>query len=178
MAYEYLIPISTTAQSATFTGATSAITCTLNLSADTQLGPVPLSGTVLLTPMSLAFTAGKSSTTPTLTATSTGISLTIPSNRGNTVVYGYIASSYLTPTSGLSATVKFNDPNFATTSLVVSGNSSNAIILSGAGFSVIDNPMIVLQSGAYNLVFNGLSSSNVYFRTVGRQVRLRQGYEA
>ncbi len=175
MAYEYLLPISTTVQSATFTGATSAITCSLNLSADTQLGPTPLSGTALLTPMTLAFAAGKASTTPTLTATSTGISLTIPSNRGNTVVYGYIASSYLTPTSGLSATVKFNDPNFATTSLVVSANSLSA---TADSTSVIDNPMIVLQSDPYSLVFNGLSSSNVYFRTVGRQVRLRQGYEA
>lgn len=177
MAYEYLLPISTTVQSATFNGATSAITCTLNLSADTQLGPVPLSGTALLTPMTLAFAAARSDSTQTLSATTTGISLTIPSNRGNTVVYGYIASSFLTPTSGLSATVKFNDPNFVTTTLVVSANSLSAVVL-GNGFSVIDNPMITLASGAYNLVFSGLSSTNVYFRTVGRQVRLRQGYEA
>jgi hypothetical protein len=177
MAYEYLLPISTTVQSATFNGATSAITCTLNLSADTQLGAVPLSGSASLNPMSLAFAAGRSGLTNTLSATSTGISLTIPSNRGSTVVYGYIASSYLTSTSGLSATVKFNDPNFVTTTLVVSANSLSAVVL-GDGYSVVDNPMITLQSGAYNLVFSGLSSTNVYFRTVGRQVRLRQGYEA
>lgn len=179
MPNEYLLPITTTAQTATVNGATSAYSCTINLSADTQLANPPLSGTATATPMTLTF--GASYATGSFVASNPfAIKLTLPSNRGDTVVFGKIDSSLVTVTSATSAynaTIKFNDPNFATTTLVISGFKTGVTL--NTTTSQMDNPFVVLKTdGVYTSVFNGLTSSNVYFRTIGRQVRLRQGYEA
>jgi hypothetical protein len=174
MAYEYLLPITTTAQTATVNGATSAYSCTLNLSADTQLASPPLSGTATATPMTLTFAASYA-TGSFVVANPFAIKLTIPSNNGDTVIFGKIHSSLVTvtpTTTAFNATVRFNDPNFATTSIVLSGFNTNVRI--NTTTSQIDNPFIVLNpNGRYTSVFNGLTSSNVFYRTVGRQVRSR-----
>ena len=80
-------------------------------------------------------------------------------------------------TSAYNATIKFNDPNYITTVLVLSGFKTSVLL--NTATSQIDNPLITLNTdGRYTTVFNGLTSSNMFFRTVGRQVRMRQGYEA
>jgi len=175
MPNEYLLPITTTAQTATVNGATSAYSCTINLSADTQLANPPLSGTATATPMTLTF--GASYATGSFVANNPfAIKLTMQSNLGSTVIFGKIDSSLVTVTSSYNATIKFNDPNFVTTTLVISGFRTGVTL--NTTTSQIDNPLITLNTdGRYTTVFNGLTSSNVFFRTVGRQVRLRQGYE-
>ena len=178
MPNEYLLPIITTAQTATVNGATSAYSCTINLSADLQLASPPLSGTATVTPMTLTF--GASYATGSFVANNPfAIKLTIPSNLGNTIIFGKIDSSLVTVTSATSAynaTIKFNDPNFVTTTLVISGFRTGVTL--NTTTSQIDNPFITLNTdGRYTTVFNGLTSSNVFFRTIGRQVRMRQGYE-
>ena len=178
MAYDYLLPITTTVQTATVNGATSAYSATINLSADTELATPPLSGTATKTPMTLTF--GASYSTGSFVANNPfAIKLTIPSNSGDTIIFGKIGSSLVTITSAGSAynaTVQFNDPNFATTALVLSGFRTSVNLNTT---SQIDNPFLVLAAdGDYTTIFNGLTSSNVFYRTVGRQVRLRQGYEA
>lgn len=178
MAYQYLLPITTTAQTATINGATSAYSCLINLSADAQLSSPPLSGTSTLNPFMLNF--GASYATGSLVANSlSSIYLTIPTNNGNTVIFGKIISSSVTQNSvsAFNATVKFHDPNFATTYLVLSGFGTGVTLDTTA--SQLDNPAFALApDGVYSTTFRGLSSTNVFFRTVGRQVRLIQGYEA
>ena len=179
MANEYLLSLSNrTVQTITRTPATSAISGTLSLSAATNLVSPPLSGTTTVSNLSVAFVL-----TPTLasgvSATSTGISLTQGSSAGNVIVYGKVTTSTFVPsTSTVTATIAFNDPNYVTTNIDISARGTSAVALSTSN---LDNPFYWLTAdGRYPTysVFGGLTSVNVPYRTVGRQVRLRQGYEA
>jgi len=178
MPYEYLLPLSNrTVQTVTRTGATSAINGTLSLSAATTLVAPPLSGNTTVSNLSVTFTLTPNSSLNGVSATATGIRLTQGSNLGNVVVYGKVHSSTFTAsTSTITATIKFNDPNYVTTNIDISARGTSALALSTSN---LDNPLVILASdGDYTSTFGGLTSSNVVYRTVGRQVRLRQGYEA
>lgn len=182
MATDYLLPVlNPTIQAVTYTAASSStatsITGTLALTAAGNIVTPTLSGTASVNNLSLAFTLAPNSAGTGVSATATGISLTQGSRYGNVVVYGRVATSTLNgTTSTVTATINFNDPNYVTTNLYLStiGNSGRLLTT-----SVIDNPFIAIDTT--NLVtttFSGLTSRNVFYRTVGRQVRLRQGYEA
>jgi hypothetical protein len=178
MPYEYLLPLTNrTAQNITRTGATSAISGTLSLSAATTLVVPSLSGTTTVSNLSVAFTLTPNSTLNGVSATSTGISLTQGTRLGNVIVYGKVdTSTFVASTSTITATIKFNDPNYVTTNIDISARGTSAIALST---SVLDNPLVILATdGDYTATFSGLTSTNMVYRTVGRQVRLRQGYEA
>lgn len=176
MAYAYLLPVTTTVQTATNNGATSAYSVTINLSANMDLASPPLSGSAGVDMLNLAF--GASYTTGSFVASNPfAVKLTLLNNTGNTVIFGRIDSStYNGATSAYSATVKFSDPNFATSVLNISGFRTSVTL--NTTTSQLDNPFLSLNTdGGYTTTFGGVSSSNVFFRTVGRQVRLRQGYE-
>lgn len=178
MPYDYLLPLSNrTVQTVTRTPATSAISGTLSLSAATTLVSPTLSGNTTVSNLSVTFALTPNSSLNGVSATATGISLTQGSRLGNVVVYGRIDSSTFTQsTSTITATIEFNDPNYVTTNIDISARGTSAIALST---SRLDNPLIILASdGDYTSTFGGLTSTNVVYRTVGRQVRLRQGYEA
>lgn len=177
MPYEYLLPLTNRiAQTITRTPATSAISGTLSLSAATTLVVPSLSGNTTVSNLSVTFAL-----TPTalnsVSATPIGISLTQGTRLGNVIVYGRVdTSTFVASTSTITATIKFNDPNYVTTNIDISARGTSAIVLST---SVIDNPLVILQpDGDYTATFSGLTSTNMVYRTVGRQVRLRQGYEA
>jgi hypothetical protein len=178
MATDYLLPVlNPTIQTVTYTGATSSVTGTLALTAAGNLVAPPLSGTTTTNKLSVTFTLAPNSTRTGVSATSTGIALTQGSIYGNIVVYGKVATSTLNgSTSTITATINFNDPNYVTTNLYLSTIGNTGRLLST---SVIDNPLIILPAdGDYTSTFGGLTSTNIVYRTVGRQVRLRQGYEA
>ena len=178
MPYDYLLPLSNrTVQTVTRTGATSAIGGTLSLSAATTLVVPSLSGNTTVSNLSVAFALTPTSTLNGVSATPTGISLTQGTRLGNVVVYGRVdTSTFVASTSTITATIKFNDPNYVTTNIDISARGTSAVALST---SRIDNPLVILASdGDYTSTFGGLTSTNIVYRTVGRQVRLRQGYEA
>ena len=178
MPYNYLLPLSNrTVQTVTRTGATSAIGGTLSLSAATTLVSPPLSGNTAVSNLSVTFTLTPNATLNGVSATPTGISLTQSSNLGNIIVYGRVdTSTFVASTSTITATIKFNDPNYVTTNIDISAVGTSAVALST---SRLDNPLVILASdGDYTSTFGGLTSINIAYRTVGRQVRLRQGYEA
>jgi len=177
MATDYLLPVlNPTIQTVTYAGATSSVTGTLALTAAGNLVAPPLSGSTTTNKLSVTFTLAPNSTRTGVSATSTGIFLTQGSIYGNIVVYGKVATSTLTgPTSTITATINFNDPNYMTTNLYLSSIGNSGRLLST---SVIDNPLIILPAdGDYTATFSGLTSTNVVYRTVGRQIRIRQGYE-
>lgn len=181
MATDYLLPVlNPTIQAVTYTAASSStatsITGTIALTAAGNLVAPPLSGTASVNHLSLAFTLAPNSAGTGVSATATGISLTQGSIYGNVVVYGKVSTSTLNgTTSTVTATINFNDPNYATTNLYLSTIANSGRLLTT---SVIDNPYIVLNSdGRYTTTFDGLTSKNVVYRTVGRQIRLVNGYE-
>lgn len=183
MAFEYNLPLSgVTVQTVTYvhaTSTTSTVTGTLNLSAVTTLTDTLSVGAGKGTKFILDVALAAASTGGSLTAANDGILLTIPSSRGSITTYGYVDSSTFTwANSAYTASIKFRDPNFIATTLNLSGVAANATF---ATTSRIDNPLVVLQgnpfpSNTFNttVVYQGLSSSNVYFRTVSRQARLVQ----
>ena len=178
MPYEYLLPLTNRiAQTITRTPATSAISGTLSLSAATTLVVPSLSGNTTVSNLSVTFALTPNSTLNGVSATPTGINLTQGTRLGNVIVYGRVdTSTFVASTSTITATIKFNDPNYVTTNIDISARGTSAIVLST---SVIDNPLVILQpDGDYTATFSGLTSTNMVYRTVGRQVRLRQGYEA
>jgi len=178
MATDYLLPVlNPTIQTVTYTGATSSVSGTLALTAAGNLVAPPLSGTTTTNKLSVTFTLAPNSTRTGVSATPTGIFLTQGSIYGNTVVYGKVAASTINgATSAITATINFNDPNYVTTNLYLSCIGTTGRLLST---SVIDNPLVILAAdGDYTATFSGLTSTNIVYRTVGRQVRLRQGYEA
>ena len=178
MPYEYLLPLSNrTIQTVTRTPATSAISGTLSLSAATTLVVPSLSGNTTVSNLSVTFALTPKSTLNGVSATPTGISLTQGTRLGDVIVYGKVdTSTFVQSTSTITANIKFNDPNYVTTSINISAIGTSAGTLST---SVIDNPLIILATdGDYTATFSGLTSTNMVYRTVGRQVRLRQGYEA
>ena len=178
MATDYLLPVlNPTIQAVTFTGATSSVTGTLALTAAGNLTAPPLSGSTTTNKLSVTFTLAPNSARTGMSATSTGIYLTQGSIYGDIVIYGKVATSTLNGvTSAITATINFNDPNYVTTNLYLSCIGSSGRLLTT---SVVDNPLIILAAdGDYTSTFGGLTSTNVVYRTVGRQVRLRQGYEA
>jgi hypothetical protein len=177
MATDYLLPVlNPTIQTVTYTGATSSVTGTLALTAAGNLVAPPLSGTTTTNKLSVTFTLAPDSTRTGVSATPTGISLTQGSIYGNIVVYGKVTASTINgATSSITATINFNDPNYVTTNLYLSTIGNSGRLLST---SVIDNPLVILPAdGDYTSTFGGLTSTNIVYRTVGRQVRLRQGYE-
>lgn len=178
MPYEYLLPLSNrTVQTVTRTPATSAISGTLSLSAATTLVVPSLSGTTTVSNLSVAFTLTPNATLNGVSATPIGISLTQGTRLGNVIVYGKVdTSTFVASTSTITATITFNDPNYVTTNINISARGTSAVALST---SQLDNPLVILATdGDYTATFSGLTSTNMVYRTVGRQVRLRQGYEA
>ena len=182
MATDYLLPVlNPTIQAVTYTAASSStatsITGTLALTAAGNLVAPPLSGTTTTNKLSVTFTLAPNSTGTAVSATPIGIVLTQGSIYGNIQVYGRVATSTLNgTTSTVTATINFNDPNYVTTNLYLStiGNSGRLLTT-----SVVDNPFIAIDTANLTTTtFGGLTSRNVFYRTVGRQVRLRQGYEA
>ncbi len=178
MATDYLLPVLTpTIQTVTYTGATSSVTGTIALTAAGNLVAPPLSGTTTTNKLSVTFTLAPNSARTGVSATPTGIVLTQGSIYGNIQVYGKVSTSTLNgTTSTVTATIKFNDPNYVTTSLNLSTIGNSGRLLST---SVIDNPLVAIDTANLTTTtFDGLTSKNVFYRTVGRQVRLVQGYEA
>lgn len=178
MATDYLLPVlNPTIQSVTYNGATSSVTGTLALTAAGNLVAPPLSGSTTVNVLSVTFALAPNSTRTGVSATDIGIVLTQGSIYGNIQVYGKVRTSTLNgATSTVTATINFNDPNYVTTNLQLStiGNSGRLLTT-----SVIDNPFIAINTtNLTTTTFGGLTSRNVFYRTVGRQVRLRQGYEA
>jgi hypothetical protein len=177
MATDYLLPVlNPTTQTVTYTGATSSVTGTLALTAAGNLVAPPLSGSTVTNKLSVTFTLAPNSARTGVSATSTGISLTQGSIYGDIVVYGKVTASTINgATSSITATINFNDPNYVTTNLYLSTIGNSGRLLST---SVIDNPLVILPAdGDYTSTFGGLTSTNIVYRTVGRQIRLRQGYE-
>jgi len=179
MATDYLLTPSVDVAPITFTPTTSAYSGTISLTASgniTSSSTPGLSGTSTTNIYSLKFLLS-SSRAEGLSANPNEINLSIGSSIGNVNVQGKLAGATFTPTTSSALfTIKFNDANFKTTTINVSANKSSAAVV---GDSVIDNPLISLPGvQGQTETYDNLSSDNVWFRTVGRQVRLRQGYEA
>lgn len=181
MGYEYTLPVlasptpiattyTTTGNTAVTITGTLALSCTPNITTGfSAVGPV-VRGT-------LAYTAGGTALS-SLSASPTGIVLTLLNNVGNIIEYGYIESSTLVPaTSTLTATIKFRSPNFLGTTFTISGFRATTRFLSGGATpSEIDNLLVRLNETPGYTVNQGLTSINSNgFRTVSRQVRLVQG---
>ena len=182
MATDYLLPLlNSSAQTATYNNTTSSVAGTIALSAAGNVVSPTLSGNTAVNVLSVTFTLAPNSGRTGVSATDIGVYLTQGSIYGNTIVYGKVTDSTLNGgTSSITATIKFNDPNYVTTTIYLSTNRNQAIALTtGTAISQLDNPFVVLNTdGRYTAVFDGLTSRNVVYRTVGRQSRLRQGYEA
>lgn len=190
MAYEYTLPVlaaptfTTTYSGRDVAGGTTNVVYTgsFTLSAAQTLTE-GFSATGGLARLTLNFTTYGTSAS-TLSATNTGIVLTILNNTGNAIVYGYVAGSTLNPnTSAATLTIKFTAPNYLATTFYLSGNkTTTAVLTSNNTTSVIDNPLVSIKSSnvtASTMVYNGLSAVNTnVYRTVSRQTRLVQYYEA
>lgn len=182
MAYEYNLPVLASPNSFTLSyvtlGGTDLIaTSTLSLSS-TPTYTTGFSSVGGVVNSRLGITLG-GTTLSALSASTSGISLSVLNNIGNVTVYGYILSSTWNPvTSAYAAVIAFSSPQYIATSFTISGFATTVKFLTGARTpSVIDNTLIAIPNTMPRVtIWNRLSSINVnQFRTVSRQTRLVQG---
>ncbi|NBP04035.1 MAG: hypothetical protein EBU90_28870 [Proteobacteria bacterium] len=190
MAYDFTLPVypaSPVSQTTTYlagagNGTNVTITGVLALSAAQSLTTGFSATSNGLVKYLLGYTLGGTALSG-LSATSTGISLSVLKNDGVGIVYGYLLTSTLNPViSTATFLIDFNDPNYTNTKFNLSANKTSTVILTGtSNGSWIDNPLVALNGvnvgGQPTLaVYGGLTSINVNkFRTVGRQTRIVQG---